>query len=64
MDIAVLSTTLSQANIKQQANLSLMKKAMNNKKVEMDGMLQMMNKSVSREKAMATHLGNRIDIKA
>ncbi|SKC55815.1 YjfB family protein [Maledivibacter halophilus] len=64
MDIAAMSTMLSQGKIMQQANISVMKMAMGS--AENSGQMlkdladtnaQMMEQSVN------THLGNSIDIK-
>lgn len=64
MDIAAMSTMLSQGKIMQQANISVMKMAMGSAensgqmiKDLADNNVKMMEQSVN------THLGNSIDIK-
>ena len=57
MDIAALSTQLSQMSIKQQANISLIGKAMEITKVNSDVLTKALEQSVRPE------LGSNIDIK-
>lgn len=64
MDIAKLSTVLSQYQVKQQASLSVMKMMMDTGKVQADDMLEMMGESVSVLDASHPHLGGKVDIQA
>ncbi len=62
MDIAKLSTVLSQYQVKQQASLSVMKMMMDTGKVQAEDMLEMMGESISAPDASHPHLGGMIDI--
>lgn len=61
MDIAALSTVLSQVQVKQQASLSVMKKVMDTGNNQAIDMLQMMEASTE---AVDPNLGRTIDMKA
>ncbi|WP_182199658.1 YjfB family protein [Paraliobacillus salinarum] len=58
MDIAALSTAMSQASLQQQVSLSVTNKAMDQAEVASEGLIKMMEQSVS------PHLGSSIDVKA
>ncbi|WP_156858057.1 YjfB family protein [Oceanobacillus sp. AG] len=64
MDIAKLSTVLSQAQVKQQASLSVMRMMMDTGKVQAGDMLEMLDESVSAPDASHPNLGGKIDIQA
>lgn len=59
MDVAKVSMAMSQAQLKQQANLSVMKKAMNTAEMSGDALIEMLNKSVAHP-----NLGGKVDVKA
>lgn len=64
MDIAGMSMLLSQAKVKQQASLSVMKIAMDTSKQRVTDLVQMLqqnNKAL--EQAVQPHLGSNIDIR-
>lgn len=58
MDIARLSMAMSQANVQQQASLSVMSKAMDQSEAQTDGLIEMLDQTVH------PHLGQAIDVKA
>ncbi|GAA5415650.1 uncharacterized protein YjfB [Paraliobacillus ryukyuensis] len=58
MDIAALSTAMSQASLQQQVSLSVTNKAMEQSEVASEGLIKMMEQSVQ------PHLGGSIDVKA
>lgn len=58
MDIAALSTAMSQASLQQQVSLSVTNKAMDQAEVASQGLIKMMEQSVT------PHLGGSIDVKA
>ncbi|CQR46404.1 hypothetical protein BN1058_00664 [Paraliobacillus sp. PM-2] len=58
MDIAALSTVISQTKLQQQASIQVMDKAMDQSQVKSEGLIKMMEQSVS------PHLGSNIDTKA
>lgn len=58
MDIAALSIGLSQANLKQNASISLLKMAQSQASVQSEALTKMMEQSV------LPHLGGNVDIKA
>lgn len=60
MDIAALSTALSQIQVQQQASLSVTKMAMDSGKTQASEMLQMMEAS---SQAVDPNLGRMVDIK-
>ncbi|MCF3942100.1 YjfB family protein [Oceanobacillus alkalisoli] len=62
MDIAKLSTVLSQSQVKQQASLSVMKMMMDTGKVQANDMLEMLDEGVSAPDAGHPYLGGKIDI--
>jgi hypothetical protein len=57
MDIAALSVSMHQASVMQQADVSIMKKAMDTAQTNSDALVRMMEKSVM------PNLGSNIDIK-
>lgn len=61
MDIAAMSVVLNQAQVKQQASLSVLKKAMTSAETNAEGLIEMLNQSVSNS-APHPYLGNKIDI--
>ncbi|MHA6251723.1 YjfB family protein [Oceanobacillus sp. CAU 1775] len=64
MDIAALSTIMSQVQVKQQANLSVMKMTMDTGNNQAVDMLQMLNASAPQaDQAVDPNLGRTIDIK-
>ena len=64
MDIAALSMGLSQMKISQQANISVMKMAMDTGKTQMDDMVKMVDQNIKMiEQSVTPHLGKSIDIK-
>lgn len=62
MDIAKMSTVLSQAQVNQQANLSVMKKIMDTKEIQANEMLSMLEDGGTRQNGVHPHLGGRIDL--
>ncbi|MGO1368455.1 MAG: YjfB family protein [Senegalia sp. (in: firmicutes)] len=64
MDIAALSMALSQAQVKQQASLSVMKLAMNKDQTHMNDMMKMLDTNTkTMEMSVKPHIGGSIDIK-
>ncbi|HLS67035.1 MAG TPA: YjfB family protein [Pseudogracilibacillus sp.] len=63
MDIAAMSMALSQANVKQQASLAVMKKAMTTTETNAQGLIDMLNQSVGNN-APHPYLGGKVDVKA
>lgn len=61
MDIAALATVMSQVQVKQQANLSVMKMTMDTGNTQAVDMLKMLDASTE---AVHPNLGKTIDIKA
>lgn len=59
MDIAKVSMAMSQAQLKQAASLSVMKKAMDTTEMSGDALVEMLNKSVAHP-----YLGKSVDVKA
>ncbi|ENH98416.1 hypothetical protein J416_00474 [Gracilibacillus halophilus YIM-C55.5] len=57
MDVAAQSVVMNQAQLKQQASVSIMDKAMNQSESQGKSMIQMM------ESSMQPHLGGSIDTK-
>ncbi|MNJ57927.1 hypothetical protein D3C77_535380 [compost metagenome] len=57
MDIAALSTGLSQANLKQNVSISLLKMVQDEASVQSEALAKMMQQSV------LPHLGGNVDIK-
>ncbi|TYQ15023.1 UNVERIFIED_CONTAM: putative motility protein YjfB-like [Acetivibrio alkalicellulosi] len=63
MDIAAMSTMLSQSQIRQQASLSVLKMAMDAGKSQIQDMAQTINQSTKQmEQAAKPNLGKNIDI--
>jgi len=58
MDVAKISMAMSQAQLKQQASLAVLKKAMNTAEMAGEGLVNMLNQSVPHP-----HLGGKVDIK-
>ncbi|HEY4602013.1 MAG TPA: YjfB family protein [Cerasibacillus sp.] len=63
MDIAVLSTVMKQAQVKQQASLSVMKSALSTEETNAAGLLKMMQDSTQQQVAHP-FLGKQMDVKA
>jgi hypothetical protein len=65
MDIAALSNALSQSSVRMDANISLMKKTMDQAEVNGQGMIHMMQESSVKamELSVQPHLGTSIDIR-
>lgn len=59
MDVAKVSIAMNQAQLQQQANLSVMKKAMNTAEMNGDALIEMLNNSVPHP-----NLGGKVDVKA
>ncbi|MDQ2085092.1 YjfB family protein [Herbivorax sp. ANBcel31] len=63
MDVAAMSTMLSQSQIKQQASISVLKMAMDTGKRQMQDMTQMLNQNTKQmEQAVNPSLGKNIDV--
>lgn len=62
MDIAALSTMLSQTNMNQQASLSVMKMAMNTAEQNGQAMQELMQ-TAQAPVSLEPHLGNSVDVK-
>lgn len=63
MDVAKVSMAMSQASLKQQASLAVLKKAMTTAEIGAEGLIDMLNQSVGNN-APHPYLGGKIDIKA
>jgi len=65
MDIAALSMALSQASVRQEASVSLMKKTMDHAETNGNGMIKMLNDSSVKimEQSVQPHMGGSIDLK-
>lgn len=63
MDIAALSIVMNQAQLKQQASLSVMKSAMNTAENNAAALIDMLNQSTG-QTVSHPHLGHKIDLKA
>ncbi|SFM23497.1 Putative motility protein [Gracilibacillus orientalis] len=57
MDVAAMSVVMNQAQVKQQASISVMDKALNNAETQSNNLIKMM------ESSMQPHLGSNVDIK-
>lgn len=57
MDIAALSSVMSQASLQQQVSLSVANKTMEHTEASSEGLIKMMEQSVN------PHLGSNIDVK-
>jgi hypothetical protein len=64
MDIAKMSTMMSQAYVQQQASLSVMKMIMDNEKEAAGEMVEMLNSNPNQQQAPHPHLGGSIDVRA
>ncbi|PAK44457.1 YjfB family protein [Priestia megaterium] len=65
MDIALMSMSLSQGKVQQQASLSVMKIAMGNAKQQGEAVKELINSSNIKvfQQAAQPHLGRNIDLK-
>ena len=65
MNIAALSMALSQASVRQEASVSLMKKTMDQAETNGNGMIKMLNDSSVKimEQSVQPHIGSSIDLK-
>ncbi|GAB1766354.1 YjfB family protein [Priestia megaterium] len=65
MDIALMSMSLSQGKLQQQASLSVMKIAMGNAKQQGEAVKELINSSNVKalQQAAQPHLGGNIDLK-
>ena len=64
MDIAALSTNISQIKVAQQANISVLKMAMDTAEVQAVDITQMLEANAKMmEQSINPHLGGNIDIK-
>lgn len=64
MDVAAMSTMLSQARVQQQASTSVMKMAMDSMKVQGADLTKMLEINTKiMEQAVNPHIGSNIDIK-
>lgn len=61
MDIAALSIMMNQAHVKQQANLSVMRMAMDTRQMQAADMLDMLEESVEMPNVNHPYLGRTID---
>ncbi len=57
MDVAAMSVIMTQAQVKQQASVSLMDKALDQAETQSSDMIKMM------ETSMQPHLGGNVDVK-
>ena len=60
MDIAALSIVMNQSQLKQQASLAVVKKAMNTAEMNGSQLIEMLEKSTPPH----PHLGHKVDVKA
>jgi len=64
MDIAAMSTMISQSNIQQQASISVLRMAMDASKTQAANITEMLGQSTkAMEMSVSPHLGGNIDIK-
>lgn len=63
MDIAALSVVMKQAQVKQQASLEVVKKAMNTAETNGNYLIEMLEQSTP-PSAPHPHLGTKIDLRA
>lgn len=64
MDIAAMSTALSQGKLMQQVSVSVTKMAMNTGEAQMNELLQMLQQNTQAiERSVTPHLGQSIDAK-
>lgn len=65
MEIALLSMALSQGQVRQQASMSVMKKAMGNAEQQSEALQKLMSTTDTQaiQHAAQPHLGSSIDIK-
>lgn len=64
MDIAALSMALSQSNVRQQATLSVMDKAMGQAEANGQNLINLLEQSSVPQPSLDPNLGNAIDMKA
>lgn len=63
MDIAALSTNLSQMKVAQQVGLSVMKMAMDTAKIQSADLAQLVtSNSIALEQSVNPHLGHNLDV--
>jgi hypothetical protein len=63
MDIAAMSTMLSQASVAQQASISVMKMAIDAGQTQMNDMVQLVQQNTKMmEQSVTPHLGKNLDI--
>lgn len=63
MDIAALSVGMNQGSLQQNANIAVMKMAMDAGKVNAVGLIDMMSQTKNMEMSVRPNLGGNIDIK-
>lgn len=64
MDIAALSTTLSQMKVQHEAGISVMKMAMEAGKAQVNDMMKMLEASTNiMEQSVNPHIGGNVDIR-
>lgn len=64
MDIAAMSTMLSQAKVQQQASISVLKISMDSAKIQAKNLTDMLQQSTkAMELSINPHLGSKIDIR-
>ena len=63
MDIAALSVGMNQGSLQQNANIAVMKMAMDAGKVNASGLIDMMSQTKNMEMSVQPNLGGNIDIK-
>lgn len=57
MDIAALSMSLSQMNVRQEASVSILKKSLNQEEINGNNLVKMLEQTVQ------PHIGGKIDIR-
>ncbi|TVY08427.1 YjfB family protein [Paenibacillus cremeus] len=63
MDIPALSMAMSQASLLQDANLSVMKMAMDTAKTNAANMTEMLSQTSAMQQSVQPHLGSHIDVR-
>ncbi|TWT03670.1 YjfB family protein [Planomicrobium sp. CPCC 101079] len=65
MDIAALSIALSQASVRQEASVSIMKKTMDQAESNGDGVVKLLHSAnvKAMEQSVQPHIGGTIDLK-
>ncbi|WP_138419468.1 YjfB family protein [Aquibacillus sediminis] len=66
MDVAAMSMAMSTANVKQQASVAVMDKAMSQSETQGQSMVNMLEQSnvQQMEQSVSPHLGSSVDMKA